>query len=35
MLEGFIIGMLIWAGPAFLAWLFVGPLKLSRHFRQH
>ncbi len=35
MLEGFIVGMLIWAGPALLAWLFVGPVKLGRYFRHH
>lgn len=35
MLEGFIFGMLLWAGPAFLAWLIVGPVKLGRRFLHH
>ncbi len=35
MLDGFIIGLLLWGGPALLVWLFVGPIKLGRRFRHH
>jgi len=35
MLKGFILGLLLWAGPAVLTWLLVGPLRLNRHFRHH
>lgn len=35
MFEGFIFGMLLWAGPAVVVWLFVGPLKLADRLRHH
>lgn len=35
MLEGFILGMLLWGGPALLAWLIIGPLKLGHRLRHH
>jgi len=35
MLKGFIFGLLLWAGPAVLAWLLIGPLRLSRRLRHH
>lgn len=35
MLEGFIIGLLLWTGPAIVAWLLVGPARLTHRLRHH
>jgi len=31
MLEGFLIGLAIWTGPAILAWLASGLFQIGRH----
>lgn len=33
MLEGFLLGMLLWVGPAVVGWLLVGPAELGKRFR--
>jgi hypothetical protein len=35
MFEGFIVGMLLWAGPAAVAWIFAGPGRLIDRFKGH
>ena len=35
MLEGFLIGLLIWVGPAVLVWLVAGPVKLGSRLIHH
>ena len=35
MLEGFIIGLLIWVGPAVIAWAIKGPKELGRRIHHH
>ena len=35
MYEGFLIGLAIWAGPALLAWLIVGTMRLARREHRH
>ncbi len=35
MLEGFLIGMAVWAGPALIAWIVVGPKKLGKKLSHH
>lgn len=35
MLEGFIFGMLLWAGPAAIGWIIGGPGKLARRLRHN
>lgn len=30
MLEGFLIGLALWVGPAVVAWLIVGPIRIGR-----
>jgi len=36
MFEGFLFGMLLWAGPAALGWIIGGPIKLVQRLRnQH
>lgn len=34
MWEGFMVGTIIWVGPALLAWLLIGPYKLFKS-RKH
>lgn len=33
MLEGLLLGLAVWSGPALLAWLIMGPVKLGRRLR--
>ncbi len=35
MLEGFIVGTLLWVGPAAIAWIILGPGKLAHRFAKH
>jgi len=35
MLDGFLLGLAIWVGPALLAWIIVGPMRLGRRMHHH
>ena len=35
MIEGFVVGLVVWVGPALIAWLILGPKKITRHVKSH
>ncbi len=35
MLEGLLLALALWGGPALVAWLIMGPVKLGQRLRHH
>lgn len=35
MAEGFVLGLIVWVGPALIAWLVLGPGKIAHRVRHH